>query len=283
MTSMKNVPGHDPEAARHGLDSTYPSLPPSHEPQNDVFGLRMKHRVVVSFIALIAVALVGWYLNMSNTASSATLPAELSATAEKVAPATRGSLHTRLKAKKSSVSTFRDNSEASLTKLHEGTWRAGIDIAPGRYHICAGQGSGTITSVKAGGQMGLNETFATVSLPGGRVHTITTDISKGETVTITGLEEVTFTPAAQVMSTTISAGTWIVGFDVPAGDFTAAAPHAEEQGSIEIRVDDAVVSTSNVGRGTDAGTTSMPLHLTEGQTLVVRGLNEVTLEKAEDK
>lgn len=283
MTSMKNTSGLAPAATDDGSNFAYPSLPPSHEPENDTTYLKLQHRVIAGLIALILVALVGWYLNMSDSAISGTLSAQSSAESETVTPATRNSLRTRLKAKKSAVATFRDNSAASLTKLGEGTWRAGIDIAPGRYHICAGQGSGTITSVKTGGQMGLNETFAAVPVPGIRVHTITTDIAKGETLTITGLEDVTFTPAAQVMSTTISAGTWVVGFDVPAGDFTAVAPRADEQGSVAIQVDNATVSSAVLGRRTGTGEESLPLHLTEGQTLVIQGLNEVTLEKVDAK
>lgn len=233
---------------------------------------RIDRKQIIGFLPSIAVVAVFiWYLfaGGSSWVSShddlAAVPPQVVAAAEQPAP---------------SKAPFRDNSAAMKTALGEGKWTVGTDIPRGRYTITAAQGTGNIASIKANGTRGINEIFSASPYTGLRVKTVTTDIEEGEVITISHLGKVSFIPAPAEMRTTLSAGTWVAGFDVPAGEYTATAANPGEQGTLAIWVGGEAIKNEILGKSGGIGRRSIPLTISDGQTLVIHGLNKVVLSAA---
>lgn len=179
--------------------------------------------------------------------------------------------------KDADLPAFRDNSKATKTVLGEGEWTVGEDIPHGRYIISALRGTGNISSVKKDGTRGINEIFTAALRTSLRVHTVTTDIEDGEVITIDQLGTVSFLPAPAIMSTTLSSGTWVTGFDVPAGSYTVTNANQGEQGTISLVVDGKVIKNEILGQVGGVGENSLPLDISEGQIVTIHGLNNVVL------
>jgi hypothetical protein len=228
---------------------------------DSVAGRTLTRKQVVGFIAtLVIVASFVWYLflgngvaiqqtqNYSGTATGSSASVAASAQ-DSVGQTQRGA---DLK------DSFRDNSHAVKTTLGEGEWTVGEDIPRGRYIITAAQGTGNISSIKANGDRGINEIFSANPHTGLRVRTVTTDLEKGEVITIQNLGKVAFIPAPTELTTTLSAGTWVTGFDVPAGTYTATAADSREQGTLSVWVDGKAIKNEIIGRIGDTGERSIP-------------------------
>lgn len=113
----------------------------------------------------------------------------------------------------------RDNSTAVLTTLGAGSFIVGTDIPAGRY-VCTGDSSGNffvyekefpVVNEILGGQENLG------------VSSVTIDLKDGQKIEISGINNVTFTPAETKLLTELSAGTWIVGFDIAPGRYVCAS------------------------------------------------------------
>ena len=114
----------------------------------------------------------------------------------------------------------RDNSSAEETTLNTGTFTVGEDISEGRY-VITGDGSGNLF-VYDGDFPVVNEILDPTGEFG--VKSVTTDIKDGQQIEISGISNVTFTPAETSISNILTTGTWIVGLDIAPGRYDAAAP-----------------------------------------------------------
>lgn len=163
----------------------------------------------------------------------------------------------------------RDNSSAEETTLNTGTFTVGEDISEGRY-VITGDGSGNLF-VYDGDFPVVNEILDPTGEFG--VKSVTTDIKDGQQIEISGISNVTFTPAETSISNILTTGTWIVGLDIAPGRYDAAAP----SGSGNFFVYDG--SWPKVNEILDAsgefGVEKVTVDLEEGQIIEISGLNEV--------
>lgn len=238
----------------------------------------IQRKRIVGYIATILIAFgFTWYLFVGSDLAITHAQA-VSASVEETSLTSRESRLEEAPAtstKDTDSPVFRDNSRAVKTTLGEGIWTVGRDIPRGRYIISALRGTGNISSVKANGTRGVNEIFTAALRTSLRVHTVTTDLEEGEVITIEQLGTVSFLPAPASMTTALSSGTWITGFDVPAGSYVVTNANQGEQGTISIVVDGKVVKNEILGTVGGVGRDSLPLEISEGQTVTIHGLNNV--------
>lgn len=237
----------------------------------------VQRKRVIGYIATLLIAcgftwylFVGSNLNLMHTQTVSSAVAQTSTDNEE-------SLAEATPSKDADLPAFRDNSKATKTVLGEGEWTVGEDIPHGRYIISVLRGTGNISSVKKDGTRGINEIFTAALRTSLRVHTVTTDIEDGEVITIDQLGTVSFLPAPAIMSTTLSSGTWVTGFDVPAGSYTVTNANQGEQGTISLVVDGKVIKNEILGQVGGVGENSLPLDISEGQIVTIHGLNNVVL------
>jgi hypothetical protein len=150
-------------------------------------------------------------------------------------------------------------------------------VRPGRYAITPGQGqSGNFVVNSADGDLNINE------IPGVDygVPSVTTTLADGDSIQIMNMSGVTFTPAETELSTTLSAGDWVVGLDIPAGRYSAAPDKAGESGNFVIFGGLFGLPTTNEILGGDYGVPSATVNLSDGQVIFIGGLSSVTFTAA---
>lgn len=179
---------------------------------------------------------------------------------------------------KAATGKTRDNSSAQLTTLGAGTFTVGQDVAPGRYVITCPEGeSGNISASSAKDPLALNEILGTALGLG--VPSVTTDLTDGEEIKISGLSAVTFTPATTELRTSLSAGDWEVGLDVEAGNYIVT-PAAGESGNFALYSKSGFPETIEIlGDAGGLGVPNVTVELEDGQKIAIAGLSEVTFTK----
>lgn len=165
----------------------------------------------------------------------------------------------------------RDQSLAELTVLFSGAFFVGEDIPPGRYVITADD-SGNLFIRRAG------RSFVNAILEGNHgVASVTVDLEIGDEIEISGIDNVTFTPAETEMSTVLTTGFWIVGLDIPSGTFDVITTYADESGNFFVRRNGRSVVNEILG-DSQMGVERIRVHLEEGDVIEIVGLNAVTFE-----
>ncbi|MCI1901953.1 MAG: hypothetical protein LKI93_04390 [Bifidobacteriaceae bacterium] len=246
----------DEEDATSGVNGRHRLVHPSLllvDRRKRFIGLTVTAVIVASFL---------WLLFLGHSQASALSSQPLTATSSS----------------ESTAETFRSRTEPATASLGKGKWKVGSDLPPGRYTISVAHGTGNISSVKENGARGINEILSAHPSTGMRVKTVTTDLEEGEIVSIGHLDQVLFSPAPEVQTTTLTAGTWVVGFDVAAGQYRAFAK-SRGQGTLSILVGGVAIKNEILGAVGGTGRNSLPLTLVEGQTVSIHGLNTVVLEK----
>lgn len=167
----------------------------------------------------------------------------------------------------------RDNSSAKEKTLSTGTFEVGKDINPGRY-VCKSLGGAGNFVVEKGGVPTVNEILD----PSGKngVKTVTCNLTKGESIKISSIKKVKFTPAETKISDKLSAGTWEVGVDIKPGRYVAKVKH----GSGNFVVNDNGVPTVNeiLDASGENGVKTVTCDLKDGEIINVSSLNEVYFE-----
>jgi len=162
-----------------------------------------------------------------------------------------------------------DEEEDEPTTLTSGTWVVGEDLPQGRYLI-TGDSAGTIV-IWRGPVPAFEE-----SLGEGGIGSITTYVSNGDIIEISGITNVSFTPVEErALSNTLTTGNWIVGIDIPAGQFYATA--SAGTGTLIIWRNDAVIVNEILGDG-DYGVERISVDLADGDVIAVTGLSSVVFE-----
>jgi len=164
----------------------------------------------------------------------------------------------------------RDNSAAVLTTLFSGTFMVGQDIPPGRYVITA-DGSGNLF-VNDGDLPRVNVILN--NEVGFGVTSLTVYLYEGEEIEISRINNVIFTPAITESSTTLTAGDWIVGLDIPAGTYDATP--TEEGFFGNFFVFDGALPSVNQILGGDIGVERVRVNLREGQRVQMHNIESVT-------
>jgi len=155
--------------------------------------------------------------------------------------------------------------------LGAGNWVVGTDIPQGRFAI-SGDSTGTFTVWRG------NSIMVSELLGGGTgVTTVTTYLLTGDLIVIADINTVTFTPAPdRILSTTLGAGNWVVGMDIPAGIFDVTTTGT---GRLIIwRGNEVVVDESIVNGTLPAGGDYIPVNLVVGDIITISGLNQVVFE-----
>jgi hypothetical protein len=168
----------------------------------------------------------------------------------------------------------RDNSSAVAATLGAGTFTVGVHLAPGRYTITTPEGFGNFFVYDDGLPI-VNELLGQADLA---VPSITTNLADGDSIEIRGLAEVVFTPAEPGLYTTITAGSWNVGLDVPAGRYIVTPTDPASFGNFFVY--DGSWPVVNEILGGDYGVPSVTVDLADGQEIRVGGLPSVTLTAA---
>lgn len=160
-------------------------------------------------------------------------------------------------------------SQVGQVILTTGTYQVGEDIKAGRYTATAPAGESGNFFVRGGVQT-VNEIL------GGDfgVPSVTMDLTAGQEIEISGISEVTFTPAVHKLSRRLSTGYWTVGVDIPAGRVMATAATGES-GNFFVRDEDGISTVNEILGGT-YGVPSVTITLVDGQTIDIRGISVVT-------
>lgn len=171
-----------------------------------------------------------------------------------------------------SAAAVRANTSARLTVLGAGTFTVGVDVPPGRYVITPKPGeSGNISASTQDDPVAIDEILGK-TLDG--VPSVTATLTKGESVQISGLSQVTFTPAKTRLATTLSTGEWRVGLDIRPGRYVAA-PASGESGNFTVYDTDGFPAVDEIlGKAAD-GVPNVTVTLTNGEEIDISGIATV--------
>lgn len=167
----------------------------------------------------------------------------------------------------------RDNSSAKLTVLNPGNFVVGTDIPQGRYVITSNESGNLFINSKDG------ESYINEILGGGElgVESVTTDITEGDTIEISGMDEVTFTPAeTELHKDTLSTGNWVVGLDIAPGRYDASS---DNNGNFFVYDESGWPVVNEILGGGDIGVEKVTVNLETGYTITVSGMNEVKFKE----
>ena len=159
--------------------------------------------------------------------------------------------------------------------LFNGTFIVGQDIPAGRYVITSENGdSGNFVIYNTDGRSVINEILhdPTGSRTNG-VPSITVDIYDGYEIKISGINNVTFTPAIDYFSNILTTGYWVVGVHISAGQYNARPTNIGDSGNFSIRNANGRLAVSEVLRDN-----MVRVSLQNGQIIKISSLISVTFE-----
>lgn len=175
----------------------------------------------------------------------------------------------------SSTPLTRDNSTAEQTTLYSGIFIVGEDIPAGRY-VITGDGSGNLF-VKNKGVLMVNEILDTEHGMG--VPNVTVDLAAGNEIEISGINNVTFTPAETQSSTTLTTGVWLVGLDIPAGRYEVTCNDGESGNFFVHSGNKPVVNEILDRSGMGIGVEKIRVNLQEKQVVTISGFSTAIFTK----
>ena len=186
-------------------------------------------------------------------------------------------IHTATPAPTDAPVFVRDQSQAKLTVL-EGKGEfdpllGGADIPVGRYVITVDVVIASNVTGYIGNVLAINEVMGTV---GYSPSNITADIVEGEKIFVNVGSVITFTPADTVVTTQLTAGSWIVGTDIPAGKYVCKIDLDGTSMSIMVYSADLM---ENIGEYQVGGNSSLPeveLAFEEGQIIFIERAGTLT-------
>lgn len=167
--------------------------------------------------------------------------------------------------------------KGKVTTLGAGTFTGGKDVPVGLYDVTpgAGQSGNFIVSGNDSYDEILGGDSTTGGVPKARVQ-----ISNGDSVQISGLSSVLFTPvtAPFVTShtlTTLYTGTFTVGQDIGAGRYVAT-PGTGQSGNFIVSGNDSYDEILG-GNSSTGGVPSLTVSLSDGDIITISGMNQVTM------
>ncbi len=162
------------------------------------------------------------------------------------------------------------------TTLGAGTFKGGTDVAVGLYNVTTGAGQSGNFIVS-----GTDSYDEILGVSGGQgVPQIRVQISKGDSIQISGLSSVVFTPVTTPYvtthtTTTLTTGTFTVGQDIGAGRYVATPPSGQSGNFIVTgndSYDEILGGDSSLGE-----VPSLTVNLTNGDVIQISGMSGVTL------
>ncbi|MDR1441834.1 MAG: hypothetical protein LBJ02_05530 [Bifidobacteriaceae bacterium] len=168
----------------------------------------------------------------------------------------------------------RDNSAATQADLQAGTYTVGAEIPAGRYIITTDTAdTGNLHIDSATGPFKCNELLGVGEFNLG-VASYTTDLDAGDTISWLGDAPITLTPAPTEVRTELTAGNWIVGLDIPAGEYLATA-NGDWSGNLRIYSADGQNLLNQVVEPSSEPQ-PIPVSLVAGQRVDVSGVASFT-------
>lgn len=160
--------------------------------------------------------------------------------------------------------------------LGAGTFTGGKDVAVGLYNVTPGSGQSGNFIVT--GTDSYDEVLGVSDGLG--VPEVRAQISTGDSIQISSLSQVTFTPVTTPFVTTqtttiLYAGTFTVGQDIAAGRYVAT-PGAGQSGNFIVSGNDSYDEILG-GSSADGGVPSLTVNLTDGDIISISSLSQVTL------
>jgi hypothetical protein len=165
----------------------------------------------------------------------------------------------------------------SLVTLGAGTFTVGSDIQPGLYNVTAAAGqSGNF--IVSGTDM--YDEILGGDPTDGDVPEIRAQLSTGDSVQLSSLSAVTFTPVTTPYVTTVQtvdlyAGTWVVGKDIAPGTYVAT-PAPGESGNFIVSGNDDVDEILG-GSVADGAVPNVTTQLSKGDIIDVSSLSQVVM------
>lgn len=224
---------------------------------------------VVLLIVIISVAANGGKKNQVNTAAgSPTTQANAGTSASTTPPTTAAPTTTTVPARKVT---------GQLVTLGAGTFKGGTDVQPGLYDVTPGAGQSGNFVVQG------NDTYDEIlgDTSAGGVPKVRARISDGDSIQISSLSQVVFTPVTSPLVTThtlvnLYAGTWTVGQDIGPGRYVAT-PGAGQSGNFIVEQEsvDEILGDASAG-----GVPSVTVNLSKGDVITIGSLSQVTMTPA---
>jgi hypothetical protein len=159
---------------------------------------------------------------------------------------------------------------AVYAELFSGSWIVNTDVQPGRYLITTGSGSGNFFVTSANGTLMTNEILGNSDFG---VTQIETTLVSGDTIEISGIDQVIFTPVDRTSRTSLPAGWFLAGIDIPAGTYTATSPAGS--GNFIIYSDSGLIKTNEILGDSEYGVTQVRVSLNDGDLINISGINQV--------
>lgn len=240
-----------------------------HKPSKQSKSKRIVGFIILAFIVIVIISAVsnsgGNKTNSSNN-NTATTTSSKTAKTQSATAATTGA---------SASQPATRQVQGTAVTLGAGTFTGGKDVAPGLYDVTtvAGQSGNFVVN----GGSSYNEILGDDG-SGDGVSKIRVKVSAGDQIQISGMSDVTFTPVTAPFVTgntavTLYAGTFTVGQDVGAGNYTVT-PGSGQSGNFVVNGG----SSYNEILGTDSSMGEDPsLHVTlnAGDTIDISSMDQV--------
>lgn len=172
-----------------------------------------------------------------------------------------------------SAALTRDNSSAILTTLNTGTFIVSTDIPAGRYTI-TGDGNGNFFVYNASAEAYINEILGGGDIG---VDSVTTDIKDGDSIEISGINNVIFTPAQTILYTdTLTTGNWYVGLDIAPARYDISS---NGNGNLFVYDTSGQSVVNEILGGGDIGVDKVTATLKTGYMITISGMKQINLLK----
>ncbi|MBU5305179.1 hypothetical protein [Eubacterium callanderi] len=161
---------------------------------------------------------------------------------------------------------------AQPAELYPGTFTVGTDVMPGKYTITASAGSGNFVIKNKNGSLMTNEVLGDGQFG---VTSVETYLADGDSIEISGIDAVAFTPTEPVLKTTLGSGLYLVGRDIPAGSYDASATSGS--GNFIIYSSSGTLKTNEI-LGGDYGVSRVKVDLKDNDIVTISGIEEMILQ-----
>ncbi|MGG3640028.1 Ig-like domain-containing protein [Bacillus gobiensis] len=163
-----------------------------------------------------------------------------------------------------------------VKNLSAGKWKAGKDLPAGRYKITTNSGIGNLVIGMSTDRF-VNEILSNED-DGFSTTMVTTDIRAGDSIEISGLNNVQFTQVSNVKSNTLHSGYWTVGKDIAPDKYKITT--SSQMGNLIIwRGDNLIVNEIISKERDDFAVASVTATLKAGDRINISGLDKVFFTK----
>jgi hypothetical protein len=229
-----------------------------------------KHKVLTVIIILVAIVIISKASGGGSTSSatSSTSSGNSGSTSAKAA----APMQTPQSTPKPAVRQV----EGTAVTLGAGTFAGGKDVAVGLYDVTPGAGQSGNFIVT--GTDSYNEILGVSDGQG--VPKVRVTISSGDSIQISSLSQVTFSPVTtpfvtSQQTTNLYAGTFTVGQDIAAGRYVAT-PGSGQTGNFIVTGNDSYNEILG-GDASMGGVPNVTVDLTDGDIIDISGLSQVSL------